>query len=103
MDTRVEQVDGFRFLYVLPVSPQRLFIEDTRYSQNSDLDEEVYQREILNWVQKNNWTIKAISHTERGVLPIPLLKQSESTDHRKIGLSGNRFHYIIGYSLGVII
>ena len=102
MDACIEQIDGFRFLYVLPISPQRLFIEDTRYSQNPDLDEEVYQREILSWVQKNNWTLKAISHVERGVLPIPLLRQSKSTDHRKIGLAGNRFHYITGYSLGAI-
>ena len=102
MDATIEQIDGFRFLYILPVSQQRLFIEDTRYSQNSDLNEEEYQREILNWVQKSSWTVKSISHVEKGVLPIPLIKKKESADYRKVGLAGNRFHLITGYSLGAI-
>mgnify|MGYP001270240259 CR=1 FL=1 len=32
MDATVPQVDGFRFLYTLPFAPDRLLIEDTRYS-----------------------------------------------------------------------
>jgi lycopene beta-cyclase len=35
MDARVTQQDGYRFVYVLPFSADRLLIEDTHYVETS--------------------------------------------------------------------
>ena len=35
---RVDQADGYRFVYCLPFSPTELFVEDTYYSDTPDLD-----------------------------------------------------------------
>ena len=37
MDATVAQHDGYRFVYVLPFSPTRLFVEDTYYSDTPEL------------------------------------------------------------------
>ena len=37
MDATVEQIDGYRFVYTLPFSATRLFVEDTYYSDTPDL------------------------------------------------------------------
>ena len=34
MDATVPQIDGYRFVYVLPFSPRRVLVEDTMYSGN---------------------------------------------------------------------
>ena len=39
MDATVTQQDGYRFIYLLPFSPTRILIEDTRYSDGGDLDD----------------------------------------------------------------
>jgi len=38
MDATVDQLDGYRFLYVLPWDTRVLLIEDTRYTDGADLD-----------------------------------------------------------------
>src|SRR6185295_5109919 len=38
MDATVPQLDGFRFMYVLPLGPDRLLVEDTYFSTSPDLD-----------------------------------------------------------------
>ena len=38
MDATVPQKDGYRFVYVLPFTPDTLLIEDTRYSDGPELD-----------------------------------------------------------------
>src|SRR5580698_3963539 len=38
MDATVSQLDGYRFLYLLPMGPDRVLIEDTRYSDGPALD-----------------------------------------------------------------
>src|SRR3546814_5642751 len=41
MDARVPQIDGYRFVYLLPFSPDRLFVEDTYYSDGPDIAADV--------------------------------------------------------------
>ncbi|MGQ2929002.1 MAG: lycopene beta-cyclase CrtY, partial [Sphingopyxis sp.] len=38
MDARVAQLDGYRFVYLLPLSEESVFVEDTYYSDSPDLD-----------------------------------------------------------------
>src|SRR3546814_18600308 len=46
MDARVPQIDGYRFVYLLPFSPDRLFVEDTYYSDGPDIDADVLKARI---------------------------------------------------------
>jgi lycopene beta-cyclase len=39
MDAAVEQIDGFRFVYTLPLAPDEVFIEDTYYSDSPTIDQ----------------------------------------------------------------
>ncbi len=38
MDACVEQLDGYRFVYLLPFDAETIFVEDTYYSDDADLD-----------------------------------------------------------------
>ena len=38
MDATVDQADGYRFVYSLPFTPDRLLVEDTYYTEGPELD-----------------------------------------------------------------
>lgn len=98
MDAKVNQKDGYRFLYYLPFTSHSVLIEDTRYSIRPDLNEEEFQREIFYEIDRRGWKIKSIIRKERGVLPIPLSKLDFPNQKNVIGLGGI-LHDTTGYSL----
>lgn len=98
MDASVEQIDGFRFFYLLPYGSRRLLIEDTRYSTNGDLDEQELRRELRAELKRRGWELEAIIREERGILPIPT--ESPKIEHRlRVIELGHLFHDTTGYSL----
>lgn len=103
MDATVPQIDGFRFVYLLPFSPTRLLIEDTRYSDGHDLDEAEIEDCIEEYAVAKGWRIVAVAHREAGVLPIALdfdrrLFWSRASDVPWLGMRGAFFHATTGYS-----
>ncbi|WP_242125764.1 lycopene beta-cyclase CrtY [Sphingobium sp. Sx8-8] len=70
MDAAVEQVDGYRFVYILPWDEHTLFIEDTYYSDSPDLDGPVLDRRIAAYAKARGWPVEAVVHRESGVLPV---------------------------------
>ncbi|RYE37567.1 MAG: lycopene cyclase, partial [Hyphomicrobiales bacterium] len=70
MDARVEQVDGYRFVYCLPFSPNEVFVEDTYYSDTPDLDLPKLRARIAEYATTQDWTIASVSREETGVLPV---------------------------------
>jgi lycopene beta-cyclase len=102
MDARVEQSDGYRFFYVLPLSTRKVLIEDTYYSDDPRLDEPVLRREILAYAAENGMTVQAIEREETGVLPLPLSAPAklELLDKGPLiaGYRGGWFHPTTGYS-----
>lgn len=70
MDARVEQVDGFRFVYCLPFSPTRVFVEDTYYADGPTLDHAAMRARISAYAQAANWQVDAVEYEETGVLPV---------------------------------
>ncbi len=70
MDARVAQLDGFRFMYVLPMGPDRLLVEDTRFADTEQLDVERAREAIEAYVEARGWTIAEPLREERGVLPM---------------------------------
>ena len=105
MDARVDQLDGYRFVYVLPFSPTRLLIEDTRYADRDDLDEATLNRDIATYARAQGWTIGRVLRSERGVLPIALAYDAEAFwaerphDVAQAGMRAGLFHPTTGYSL----
>jgi len=104
MDATVDQLEGYRFLYVLPWDARVLLIEDTRYTDGADLDRDGLRRGVADDVRSQGWTIEAVLEEEEGVLPVALGGDIEAHWRRAGGaaLSGLRaalFHPTTGYSL----
>lgn len=105
MDASVDQHDGYRFVYVLPFSPTRLLIEDTRYSDGSALDLQELARAVTAYADSQSWAIASVVREEHGVLPIALAfdaQQFWADKPRNIPQAGMRaalFHPTTGYSL----
>ena len=47
MDATVPQLDGFRFVYVLPFTRRHVLVEDTVYADEPDLDLPAIERRVL--------------------------------------------------------
>jgi lycopene beta-cyclase len=105
MDATVAQLDGYRFLYVLPTGPDRMLIEDTRYSDGPALDRAQLARDIAAYATAQGWTIADIEREEVGVLPIALAGDIDAywdeadAPAADAGMRAALFHPTTGYSL----
>ncbi|MGD1935087.1 MAG: lycopene beta-cyclase CrtY [Candidatus Phaeomarinobacter sp.] len=105
MDATVPQEDGYRFFYLLPHSPSTLLIEDTRYSDGADLDDDIFRSAIADYTASKSWRVKSVLREERGVLPIALggdfdaFWSSTPPGTGRSGLAAALFHPVTGYSL----
>jgi lycopene beta-cyclase len=105
MDATVDQLDGYRFLYVLPFSPTRLLIEDTRYADGPALDRQTLRADIAAYAASQGWAIEAVEREEDGVLPIALAGDIEAfwaetpAGLPQVGLRAALFQPTTGYSL----
>ncbi|PXW73832.1 lycopene beta-cyclase [Blastomonas natatoria] len=105
MDATVEQIDGYRFVYCLPVSPMEIFVEDTYYSDTSDLDTQALSARISAYADSKGWQVERVSRTETGALPVVYggdfggYWQSTGGDVAKAGTRAALFHGLTGYSL----
>lgn len=70
MDARVEQMDGYRFVYCLPFSPTEIFVEDTYYSDTPALDLPLLRRRIADYAARQGWQVESAAYEETGVLPV---------------------------------
>lgn len=102
MDATVEQLDGYRFIYQLPISDNELLIEDTYYSASPDLDEDALRARVAEAARPFG-TAPDIIAEERGILPIVLSGEVESlwdgVPLPRIGIRGGFFHPTTSYSL----
>lgn len=103
MDGTVEQIDGYRFIYKLPVSPTELLIEDTYYSATPLLDQDALRSRIEQTAATTADGIAEILDEESGVLPVVVggdvdaLWRGERV--ARLGLRGGFFHPTTSYSL----
>ncbi len=72
MDAAVSQDDGYRFVYTLPLAPDRLLIEDTYYANTAELDASLSRSRIAGYAASRGWRIVEVTREERGVLPVVL-------------------------------
>jgi lycopene beta-cyclase len=104
MDASVDQFDGYRFVYVLPFAPDRLFIEDTYYSDGPALDQDTLAARIADYAAAQGWQIAETISRETGALPVTLGGNFEAYwqsggDAGKVGMRAGLFHPATGYSL----
>ena len=111
MDATVTQYDGYRFVYLLPFSPTRLFVEDTYYADKPDLNAGALHRRIEVYAESKGWTVgpdwpaNAARREERGALPVVIGGDFEAywrSGGAKVAKAGARaglFHPTTGYSL----
>ena len=103
MDAMVEQIDGYRFAYLLPINPTELLIEDTYYSATPVLDEGALRTRIDALARGLGGEDSAVTEEESGVLPVVLGGSLEAlwngTPAPLLGVRGGFFHPTTSYSL----
>ncbi len=105
MDARVGQIDGYRFVYVLPTGPDTVFVEDTYYSDLPDLDVETLRARIAAYAAGKGWQVVEALHEETGVLPVVMSGDFDvywrggGEQIAKGGVRSGLFHPMTSYSL----
>lgn len=69
MDASVEQLGGYRFVYVLPLGAHELFVEDTYYQDTPQLDRSALSGRIDAYCRQHGWDGEILGF-ETGVLPV---------------------------------
>lgn len=107
MDATVPQRGELRFLYVLPLSPTRVLLEDTFFSRSPDLDEDAARADMLGYAERLALRIRGIAREERGRLPLPHDLEPPRRPRRAgplvAGYRGGFFHPTTGYSFPVAL
>ncbi len=105
MDATVPQDDGYRFVYTLPLAPDRLLIEDTRFSDSPLLDREALHDEVLAYAARQGWEVTGTIREEHGVLPLPWDGDvpSPTEGPLRAGYRGGFFHPVSGYSFPIAV
>ncbi len=101
MDATVDQRLGYRFFYVLPLSPTRLLLEDTYYSDDSVLDVALVRQEIASYAARARFASYQIVREETGILPLPWAATGPHVGAAEVlrgGYRGGWFHPVTGYS-----
>ena len=105
MDATVPQYDGYRFVYVLPFGMDKVFVEDTYYSDTPTHDAQRYRQRIDEYVDTKGWKVERVLREENGVLPVVMGGDLESYwtsgsgRTAKAGARGAFFQAVTSYSL----
>ncbi len=103
MDARVDQTDGFHFIYALPFTEDLVLIEDTYYNTSEKIDRQQMRRQIRDYAAARNWEIIQVVGEEEGVLPIPLSCWRPKFQSGEAGVAQGYFHVTTGYSFPIAI
>lgn len=104
MDARVAQLDGFRFVYCLPLDADTVFVEDTYYSDSPQLDVDLIRERIGAYAAWRHWDVTATTREETGVLPVVIAGDFDRFWPKidrvgRVGVRAGAFHATTGYSL----
>lgn len=107
MDARLPQLDGYRFVYVLPMSAQRVLVEDTYYSNGPELDIALVADRVRDLAAARGLSGNELRQ-ETGVLPILIGGDPDTfwpadDPLARLGLKGGFFHATTGYSFGLAL
>ena len=109
MDATVEQIDGYRFVYCLPFSETEIFVEDTYYSDDKDIDPQIIADRIEEYADDQGWEIDKVLSAETGQLPViyggnfnAFWKANKGPDARA-GARAMLIHFITSYTLPMAV
>jgi lycopene beta-cyclase len=105
MDDRIDQSDGFRFIYSLPFESRRVLIEDTRFSNTTTIDRDECLSRVKEYLKQWGVTDWQIVREESGVLPMPTGGDLPGSSLPTLagGYRGAWFHAATGYSFPLSI
>jgi lycopene beta-cyclase len=105
MDATVTQHEGFRFVYVLPLSPTRLLVEDTYYADRPHIDVDLLRARALGYLENRGVRVLRTLRQEAGSLGLPWTDDSLPPlgSPLRLGARGGWFHPTTGYSLPVAV
>ena len=69
MDAAVDQPGAYRFVYLLPLGADEIFVEDTYYADSPVLDAPELRERIAVYCAEKGWRTETL-HEETGVLPV---------------------------------
>ncbi|PLR38751.1 lycopene cyclase [Chimaeribacter californicus] len=104
MDATVDQQNGYRFVYTLPLTADTLLIEDTHYLDHSELSAGQARQNIADYAAAQGWALQSLQREEQGNLPITLAGHPAAFWQQRqgqpcAGLRAGLFHPTTGYSL----
>ncbi len=104
MDAKVEQIDGYRFMYTLPYSPKRFLVEDTYYSNDGEINFSAIEERLKKYIGTNYDEDFKILRKEYGSLPLELGEPipplaNYNSRYIAIGTQAGIAHPTTGYSL----
>ena len=105
MDAGVDQAHGYRFVYLLPFGVDRLFVEDTCYSDTPDIDRALLAGRISAYAASRGWPVADSTREEAGALPVVMAGDFEAywrsggAHVAKAGMRAGLFQPVTGYSL----
>jgi lycopene beta-cyclase len=105
IDATVEQWDGCRFAFCLPLSEDRMLIEDVHYAAGPVLDTEAAAARINGYVAKRGWRPAEIEGQSEGATAVPYGGDFDAfwrvggARVAKLGLRGGFFHPLTGHSV----
>lgn len=76
MDAQVPQIDGARYLTILPLTETSLFVRDNYISKHAILKSERIEAEIKTYVEKHHGKIRNVLRRESGIIPLGQLHPS---------------------------
>lgn len=105
MDATVDQSQGYRFMYVLPLSEKSLLLEDTYFHDSPELDRDKSRADIYAYARDQGWTVAREVRSESGVLPMPWADRIPIPGPGPLvaGYRGGWFHPATGYSFPVAL
>ena len=105
MDATVPQLDGYRFVYLLPLAPDRVLVEDTYFSDTPALDHDLVRARAFEYAAALGMIVTRVAREESGVLPMPWRSVRLPLPRRagplEAGYQGGWFHPATGYSFPV--
>lgn len=102
MDATVEQIDGYRFFYLLPFSDHEMLVEDTYFSDTPHLSENEVGARIVDYIKEKGWRDYTLLRTEKGVLPM-MMATDRQDQSAKIGLGGGFAVAATGFTVPVAV
>ena len=104
MDVRADQADGFEFLYELPLGPDRVLLEYTRFHEEPACDESRAVELIATRLAEAGAASAKLIRTEQGRLPMPYAAAASRPGPTLAGgYAGGWYHAATGYSMPLAV